>query len=94
MKEKINCFMSRFNSKLNKYKVNIRTFDNSLNDPFGILTRIDFEYKNIEGYVSFYSKGVINIEIFDYNTGSIIFNTLLMPEDDSTEAFNQFDKLI
>ncbi len=54
----------------------------------------DFEYKNIEGYVSFYSKGVINIEIFDYNTGSIIFNTLLMPEDDSTEAFNQFDKLI
>ena len=94
MKEKINCFMSRFSSKLNKYKVNIHTFDNSLNDPFGILTRIDFEYKNIEGYVSFYSKGVINIEIFDYNTGSIIFNTLLMPEGDSTEAFNQFDKLI
>ena len=29
MKEKINCFISRFSSKLNKYKVNIHTFDNS-----------------------------------------------------------------
>ena len=90
----IEWFQQQFKEKLRAYKLKVTVFDNPLKDPFGDLTRIEFQRGHIDGMVNFYSRGVVYIEVFDWEKEENILNILSFNEDDHAEAFKKLENLL
>lgn len=94
MNENIQWFQQRFKEKLSTYKLKVTVFDNPLKDSFGDLTSIEFQRAHIDGMVNFYSRGVLYIEVFDWEKEEDILNILSFNEDDHAEAFKKLENLL
>lgn len=74
----VNCFKAEIEPLLNNYALKYSSFHNG---DFGDLDRVEFEGSNKVGTIDFWSKGWVNIDIYDCIYDVQLINLLLEPDE-------------
>ncbi|MDG1642596.1 hypothetical protein SB6421_04869 [Klebsiella huaxiensis] len=87
----VNDFKNKIEPTLPEYLFEYSFFSDG---DFGDLDRVEFKGHQKIGAVEFWSKGYVGIDIYDIQLDDQIFNILISPEEEPSEAIERLMKIL
>ena len=87
----VNDFKNKIEPALPEYLFEYSFFSDG---DFGDLDRAEFKGHQKIGAVEFWSKGYIGIDVYDIQLDDQVFNILISPEEEPSEAIGRLMKIL